>query len=241
VLRLGVSNAQAPAVDREALVLKAARAAGAPVPTPHERIELDGRPGLIVERLGAGDLLSVLDRRPWAVWSVARTLGRLHAELHDVAAPQELPQLRDQVRAALGSPLVPADVRDRTLSLLDDLPDGQSLCHGDYHPANVLPREAGGFAVIDWGHAARGDPSCDVARACLLLTTAALPDDAPQFNQALNRIGRRILLAGYLRAYRRHDGNSALAFARWTPVMAAARLSEDIEAERDTLLAIARA
>jgi hypothetical protein len=110
VLRLGLSSQQRAAVECEALVLAAA---WAPVPALHGKIDLDGRPGLIIERLGGGDLLTRLDRRPWSVWSVARTLGRLHAQLHAVDGPERLPQLRDRLGARLQSPLVPSDVRDR--------------------------------------------------------------------------------------------------------------------------------
>jgi aminoglycoside phosphotransferase (APT) family kinase protein len=239
VLRLGLSSQQRAAVECEALVLAAASAAGAPVPALHGKIDLDGRPGLIIERLGGGDLLTHLDRRPWSVWSVARTLGRLHAQLHAVDGPERLPQLRDRLGARLQSPLVPSDVRERALSELDELPDGPSLCHGDYHPANVLPR-SDGFAVIDWGHATRGDPAANVARTWLLLAAGALPDNAPALMRAFSRIGRRLLLAGYLRAYQRQTGAATVAFTPWIPVVAAARLAEDIQAERDTVLALAR-
>src|SRR2546430_14653222 len=91
VLRLAFSESQREDMKREALVLEAAHAAGAPVPAVHQAVTIDGRPGLIVDRLDGPDLLAMLGRRPWLVRSVANTLGRVHAHLHRVAAPRELP------------------------------------------------------------------------------------------------------------------------------------------------------
>jgi aminoglycoside phosphotransferase (APT) family kinase protein len=239
VLRVAFLPSQQADVDREALVLAAAHDAGAPVPAVHDRVTVDGRPGLIVDRLDGEDLLVRLGQRPWLVWGVASTLGRVHARVHRVTAPGELPALREQLRRQLLSELVPGDVREHALGLLEELPDGDQLCHCDFHPANLLRRDRG-FAVIDWCHAARGDPAADVARTRLLLDTAALPDGTPAAMRALTHIGRRLIVSGYMRSYRNESQLSTATVARWRPVLVAARLAEDIEAERATLLALAR-
>jgi aminoglycoside phosphotransferase (APT) family kinase protein len=240
VLRLAMSSSQSGDVEREALVLVAANDAGAPVPAVLERVTVDGRPGLIVERLDGDDLLARLGRQPWRVWSVARTLGRLHARMHRVRAPRDLPTFREQLGAQIRSPLIPADLRAPALRRLEALPDGDQLCHCDFHPANLL-RAGHDYAVIDWCHATRGDPAGDVARSRLLLTAAALPEDTPAVMRALTQVGRRIMLSGYMAAYRRHAEVAPRDVAMWAPVLATARLAEDIEEERPTMLALARA
>jgi hypothetical protein len=53
-------------------------------------------------------------------------------------------------------------------------------------------------------------------------------------------VARRGLLAAYLRAYGREASLDRDLVERWLPVWAAARLSEDIEPEREFLLARAR-
>src|SRR5262249_24371676 len=59
------------------------------------------------------------------------------------------------------------------LRVLETLPDADALCHGDYHPDNVL-LSARGPLVIDWENAALGDPLADVARTLLLFRTSFL-------------------------------------------------------------------
>jgi thiamine kinase len=134
VLRLTFSDRQREAVIREAAVLEVALAAGAPVPTLDRIVTVDGRPGLVLERLAGPDLLGVLGQRPWLVASIAGTLGRVHAGLHAVTGPQSLPALRDELRRQLDSSLVPDDVRLRAPERLRRLPDGDRLCHRDFHP-----------------------------------------------------------------------------------------------------------
>jgi len=239
VLRLARDPGRAGAIDREITALAAARRAGAPVPAVYERVTVQGRPGAVLDRLDAEDLMVRLGRRPWSVWSVGRTLGQIHARLHSVAAPRELPPLRDELRGRLGSDLVPPHIRDSALARLDELPDGDRLCHGDFHPANLLPARDG-YAVIDWTAGSRGHPAADVARTRLLIGGGEVPPDAPLAVRRLEKLGRRFLLAGYLHGYRGEQPLDLAAVERWSSVCAAARLAEDIAGERAALLAALR-
>jgi aminoglycoside phosphotransferase (APT) family kinase protein len=236
VLRLARRADLAPALDREHAALVAAGHAGAPVPAVFDRVEVEGRPGLVVERLGTRNLLLEIGARPWRVLGIARVLGELHARLHTVVAPDELPPVADLVRARLESPLVPDGVRERALQALDALPRGDRLLHGDFHPANVLLRPASGApVVIDWTGGCRGGPAADVARSELIMRFGAVGPDATAMVRALATVGRRLLVSGYLRSYAR-NAEVRVDSEAWTPVIAAARLAEDIEGERDTLL-----
>jgi aminoglycoside phosphotransferase (APT) family kinase protein len=240
-LRLARTAAQAPAIDREHAALVAAGGAGAPVPAVHDRVDVDGRPGLVLERLGSRNLLLELGERPWRVLGVSRTLGTLHAAVHSVVAPPEIPPVAEKLRERLASPLVPDALRERAIARLEDLPGGDSLCHGDFHPANVLVHPEGGSVVIDWTAATRGDPAADVARSHLIIRFGALTPDATPAVRAIARIGRRLLWNGYLRSYSRaRPTTDRGAVRRWLPVLATARLAEDIEEERPKLLELAR-
>ncbi len=239
VLRLARDPSGTGMVDREVVALAAAHGAGASVPGVHERVTVDGRPGVVLDRIDGADLLDWLAGHPWAVRSVGKTLGVEHAALHRVEAPAGLPDLRDELRHRLGSPLVPEDVRTRALERLAALPVGSRLLHGDFHPANLL-RTADGYVVIDWTNGTRGDPAADVARTILLVGGGKPAAGTPVVVRALAPVARRGLLAGYLRAYERHAPLDRDLVERWLPVWAAARLSEDIGPERESLLRRAR-
>ena len=205
----------------------------------YERVTVDGRPGVVLDRVDGIDLLGSLAGRPWTVRSVGKTLGVEHAALHRVEAPAGLPDLHDELRHRLASPLVPDEVRTRALARLDALPDGDRLLHGDFHPANLL-RGTDGYVVIDWTNGMSGDPAADVARTILLMGGGKLADGTPVVVRVLSPVVRRALLASYLGAYARELPLDRGLVDRWLPVWAAARLAEDIEAEREFLLDRAR-
>jgi thiamine kinase len=235
VVRLLWSADREPFLAREEAGLRAAAAAGAPVPAVYERVVIDGRPGLVMDRLDGSDLLARVGARPWAVWSSGKLLGRVHSGLNRVVAPADVPDLKDGLAELLerGGERVPRQLAAEAHRALAGLPDGDRLCHGDFHPGNVLLTSAGP-CVIDWPGAARGDPAADVCRTILLVELAALPDNAPPTVRRLDRVGRRLLLRSYLRAY---GGRPAAAAARWRRALLIARLAEGIDGERELLLA----
>jgi aminoglycoside phosphotransferase (APT) family kinase protein len=123
--------------------------------------------------------------------------------------------------------------------VLDGLPRGDRLCHGDFHLGNLL----GSWhraVVIDWGYAARGDPLGDVAQCLMLHLLGAMPPGIGAFFTSVAKVGRVLLTQRYLAAYRRQE--HAVPFAqdrldRWYLVHLAARLGEPVEEEHPAVLA----
>jgi aminoglycoside phosphotransferase (APT) family kinase protein len=125
-------------------------------------------------------------------------------------------------------------LRDFALRVLDRLPDGDRLCHGDYHPGNVLVA-ADRVGVIDWTNAARGVPEADHARTVLLLRWADPLPGTPLVSPALMAAGRSAFARRYARTYTRGADGPLRQMDAWLVVHAAARLSEGIDIEQPTL------
>lgn len=239
VLRLARTPALGASIEIERAALDLAGRCGVPVPRVYEQVEVDGRPGLVLERLDARDALSSVLARPWELATMPAMLARVHASLHEIEAPPELPDVKAMVASRLSSPLVPARLGVAARRALGRLPEGRQLCHGDFHPGNVLRRRDGGYALIDWGKASRGDPAADVALTRLLIVGAWIPGLGPWVAQLPLSPARRALYVSYRLAYarRRHVAHDAIA--AWLAVMAVARLADDIRPERPRLLALA--
>jgi aminoglycoside phosphotransferase (APT) family kinase protein len=224
-------------LDREAAALRAAHAAGMPVPPAYELVDVGGRQGLVMGRVRGADMLTQFARRPWTVLRAGGRLGALHARLHAVVAPGELPSARTMLEEKIASsPLVPTAARDRALGVLWQLPDGDRLCHFDFHPANVMTGAGGELTVIDWPGACRGDALADVAATTIILRGGKTTPGTAWITRALAPIGRTLLLRGYLRGYRRHGAFDRERFGRWLVVAAALRLSYGIAGEEGMLL-----
>jgi aminoglycoside phosphotransferase (APT) family kinase protein len=125
--------------EREALVMRHAADHGYPVPRVLE-VTADA---LVLERVDGPTMLADLRRRPWRLSRHAALLAELHKRLHEIAAPQGVP----------------------------DTGKGDRLLHLDLHPDNVLLSPEGPV-VIDWTNARRGDPALDVALTWVIAATS---------------------------------------------------------------------
>ena len=223
-------------VRREAAALQALADRRHLAPVFVETTEVAGRPALVTERVSGDDLLARLSKKPWLVLKVAGTLGRAHAAMHDHLAPDTLPDLRDELAGRIKSAkALPEHHATAALKRLRALPTGDRLCHGDYHPQNVLGTLKDPV-IIDWGDASRGAPAADVARTLLLLRTGELPPDTPAPMRALTAVGRGMLARRYLAVYRHHAVEKPSQLDDWLFVRAAARFNEELEMEYPRLL-----
>jgi aminoglycoside phosphotransferase (APT) family kinase protein len=203
-------------------------------------VEIDGRHGLILERVDGVDMLAQLQRAPWRMLGLARTLADIQILVNSVRAPVDIPDLTATLAMRIETGSVPAGLRDFALRVLDQLPAGDRLCHGDLHPGNVLVGN-GRTSVIDWSGATHGVPEADYARTMLLLEQADPLPGTPLLSRGLLSAGRSLFARTYARAYRRHLPNQVGQVRSWAIVHAAARLTEGIEVEERKLIAFLKA
>jgi len=238
ILRLmrGSSAGYKEQVERDMLVLKGAREHGVRVPEVFEITEMMGRPGIIMERIAGTDLLTLIGRQPWKVWWAAGISGLAHARMHEVVAPAEVESTKERViRTLRHSPLVPKVIADAALKTLEELPEGDRLSHGDFHPANILMAGAEPV-IIDWSNVSRGDPAADVARSLVILKSGEPPPGTSLALRLMTLVGRRLMTSLYLRAYRRAAPLDMGLVGRWEAVRLADRLADSIPEERPTIL-----
>ena len=222
-------------VEYEARIARAVYDAGVPSPHSGKIIEVNGRRGLIYEHLEGTSMLQDLNTRPWMLSKHARTLAELHVKIHQqsiAGLPSYKDRLRDDMRHTAH---LSEDLRNKILAHLDILPEGKDLCHGDYHPGNVLLTKKGPI-VIDWMTACSGARWADVARTELLLRIA--PKSAGKQVSPLLRWMVGIYHRVYLSHYKARFPDTEAEMDRWTPVIAAARLNENILPEREALIEI---
>ena len=224
-------------VEYESWIAHAVHAAGVPSPAAHDIVEVNGRRGLIYERLEGISMLREMNARPWTVWKHARMLAELHAQINQQSIGG-LPSYKDRLRYDIDrAEHLSANLRERILVLLDALPVGQNLCHGDYHPDNILLTEHGPV-VIDWMTASSGSPWTDVARTSMILSIGAKA--AGRQVHPLIRMVIHFYHRAYLDRYHTLQPDTDGELARWMPVVAAARLSENIIPEREALIKMAK-
>jgi aminoglycoside phosphotransferase (APT) family kinase protein len=200
---------------REAAHLAVVERNGLSAPRVHAVNEYGGRWGVVMDRVNGqrlGDAMTSADRMP-----MLDKLVRIHRQIH--ACPGHgLTSMKARLAASIRrAGLLGEALRERLIRQLDDLPDGDRLCHGDFHPWNVI-----GDVVVDWLDACTGDPSADVCRTYVLLRHAA-----PE------------LANDYVETYVSEAGMNARDVFAWLPLVAAARLAEHVPDEEAGLLLLA--
>jgi aminoglycoside phosphotransferase (APT) family kinase protein len=217
-LRIFGSSEDDAVLEREHAILGYVADHGYPVPRPLAAVPARdggnpvGLPWMVLPRIEGRPLLAVISSAPWAAPARLRELAALQARLHAIPiAGCPLPAegaLVDRWLAERG-PEIEAIASDRARRVLDGLraraavvrTEDPVICHGDFHPLNVLSRRDGSawrHVVIDWTDAAVGDHHFDVARTLALFRVASIAAGS-----AVERVALRIAGPGLVRTYRR--------------------------------------
>ena len=190
-----------------------------PAPDVHAVGEFNGRWGVVMDRAPgscfAERFVSTTASAPF------EEMAQLHRRLHQQSGdglPSLTARLSAGIRRAEG---LDASLKHRLLSELESLPDGDRVCHGDFHPFNI--HGVGQAAmIVDWLDACCGNPLADVCRTYLLLRHA-VPERAMD----------------YVETYAAMSGVEVGAILAWLAPIAAARLTEGVADENDELLRLA--
>ena len=222
VVKLYRSAGAKQTVFREAANHAAVEALGLPVPAIWRVQQIGSRWGIIFDRVRGPSFAERMRGDPTTLPRCLEILAQLQARINAHLA-HEFRSLKVRLATNIArAKLLDEPRRQLLLGRLADMPEGDRLCHGDFHPINVLG-EASQPIVIDWPDACRGDPAADACRSYLLLKLHAQDIADP-----------------YLDAYCRIANVPQGKILDWLPWVAAARLAEDAPDDLDRLLELAR-
>jgi len=221
-------------IEYELRIATAVHASGVTAPAVAQLIQVDGRNGLIYERVAGASMLELFQRKPWMLFAYSRILARLHAQMHEyVFDGADIPTQRRRLQNRINhADMLSASLKTSLLNALYSLPEGDRVCHGDFHPANVLI-SGENARVIDWMDASRGNPLADVARTSIIFLGSAATKEIPNL---FLKIFIKIAHTEYLREYFRLRPNEKDEYYLWLPIVAGARLSEGIPELEDWLV-----
>lgn len=228
-------------IQQEKAITTAVFQAGIAAPRIYEVVEVDGRPGIVYERIDGPSLLGHIERYPFRLREHAALLARLQAAIHThtyspapADAPRQKKILAEQIQAA---EVLPAAARSAVLSLLDSLPDGDTLCHNDFHPLNVLMgtdvKGACHPVTIDWESASLGSPCADVARTSLIVALGIPAEGFPNtWVKIVSQVYLRAFTSAYVASYRSFTHNRLEVLRAWQTVQAASRVQWEAPANQ---------
>lgn len=136
---------------------------GLPVPKAFGLFGHDGRTGILYERIYGTTLLEKIAQGE-DLEEAFRLFIRIQEEFLAVRTPEFVPYKEWLLRSLKGKP-----VEGGLPDMIRALPDGDFVCHGDFHPGNIMIKPDGTPVVIDFMNVCRGCREYDIARTYYLL------------------------------------------------------------------------
>lgn len=223
VVKLFLEEDKTEDAAREARTTAIAWESGLPAPKIWEVVTVNGRVGIVMERVEGVTMLHWGTSLPWRIYTGAKMMARMHADMHSRLGG-DIPDLRDRLKRGIEeNEIVEEGLRSLALERLVSLPDGDSICHGDFHPDNIMMSDKGPV-IIDWQTGVRGHPAADVARTVVLI------ESGMPLMSGVRRVviewARKIFLSFYLKEYFRITGMTWEDVSPWLLPIAVNYVSE---------------
>ena len=193
-------------------------------PKCYEIINLEGRIGAIYEKVDGKTMLKEILSKVWTISKQSKLLAHYHYEIQK-NVDFKLPTVKDKLKRDIESVNELSVIEKETLfEYIDSLPDGNTLCHFDFHPDNIIIKN-GKPIIIDWMTACIGDGVSDVARTSVILKYSEVPMKSAFIKKIFKGIAKKVYY-NYLKEYIKISGAHIEDIQKWELPIAAARLYE---------------
>jgi aminoglycoside phosphotransferase (APT) family kinase protein len=240
VIKLFKAERSEDVIEFEYRIVKAVRELDIVSPEVNGKVNVGGRIGIVFERINGPSMLETLLKKPWQTESLAAEFAQIQAGINH-RKTQQLPSQKARLtwKISQASKLSHSEIAG-LLDMLTKLPEGENICHGDFHPGNIILAERGPV-IIDWIDATSGNPDADLARTVLLIDKLKKSPEGFNFvNRMKLDISRELFYSYYVKAYAEIRPFSYESLHAWLPIVAAARLEEKIAGEEQQLIELVR-
>lgn len=200
-------------------ILTAINEAGTPSPKLFGQMEINGRQGLIFEHINAQPSLAIIKSQPWKTKRYAVLLAQLHFQIHQTTSA-DLEDLDGKLMRSLT--YFNEEIAGRVNKInkhINSLPKGNTVCHGAFHPKNLLHSKDRTVA-IDWMYAHSGHYMSDIAITLLHFLKPEEKENLSFLQKRFFNSFRKIMYTNYLKEYTSLDKNHLAGIERWYPAVA---------------------
>ena len=237
VLKLYNEGFSEDVINFEAHIGKLIFEAGISSPEVYGIVEVEGRLGIVFQGIHGQSMLKLIEKKPWKLAYYSRCMARMHAEMH-LRSAGGLPNQKDNLATSIAeSSNLLAGKENIIINYLNNLSNGTSVCHGDFHPDNIIVADNKPVA-IDWINVSSGNPFADVVRTCLMIGSPAMPPGSSILSVIVSKIAKKLIFSFYLKEYIKCTKSNFENIDTWLLPVAAARLREKIPGEEKWLLRI---
>ncbi len=217
-IKLFKENYSKTAIFYEALINSIIENTELPVPKTYEVLNIGKQMALKMDYIEGISLIDCILKDRDNTETYLKKMVRLQVEMHSKKI--SLPfSLKDRLKNKIqGNKDLSVTKKEKMLTILNELPEGNELCHGDFHGYNILVCD-GEYWIIDWVDSSYGCADGDACRTYMIYSLYA-----PELAEM------------YLTLYCKETGKEREKILAWLPVVATARLSENIANEEKKIM-----
>ena len=182
---------------------------GISIPSILEITTVEGRWALISEYIEGKSLAQMISDSPERKAEYLALLAELQLKIHGEKCPL-LNRTKDKLDRKLADTDFDATTRYDLHNRLEAMPRGNSICHGDFSPSNIIIGVDGTPFILDWSHATQGNSQADAAKSYILFK---LDGDAEGAET-------------YINIFCEKSGIARADIFKWIPIVAAALTTE---------------
>ncbi len=189
------------------------------IPKLIEVRKIDDRWALVFEYVEGNTLEELMTKDPESLDKYLQLFVDMQIEVLSKKVPL-LGRIKDKMQRKISdAENIETNIKYELLHRLEGLPIGNSVCHGDFNPSNIIIKEDGTLYVIDWSHVTQGNAAFDAARTYLLF----------------NMDGKKELAEKYLNLFENKADISKKDILRCVPIVAATQKTKKIASEQEFL------
>lgn len=194
---------------------------GLPVPRVIDVLKVHGKQAIVMEHINGKTIGELVSENRQQTEQYMDLSIDVQQQIHSVTADSFEP-MAVKLRSKIKQAVIEEKYKTSLVRKLESMPNNNSLCHGDFHFFNLIVTDNDEVKIIDWVDASAGDSCADICRTYLL------------YSQLSTELAEK-----YLGVYLSKNDLSKDEVLQWEPILAGARLAENIEkAEAERLLGI---
>ena len=184
IIKIYHDNSSLSIIEQEREYAKNAFVNGVPSAIAYDVVETEEGYGVVFEMAGATTVSKYIMEHPEKLQECAVKLGTLLKTLNSTEADPKLYGDIKQIyleRAKIAEKYFTEEENAQIVKLINAIPDGNGMIHGDFHTNNVMVQSDGELVLIDMADISRGNAIYDIGGTFLTMYLSGMNDPSVTF------------------------------------------------------------
>ncbi len=230
VLKLFYSAFSDKNIEDEYLIAKNISTTTRLVPKVYDIVYTKDRTGIVYEKIKGKMLSDYLSGNIINTRRIIRNFAQTQKRINNISA-ENIPNHTDKLRERITNSCLLSDSEKEIVLKYLSIINNNEICHGDYHPDNVLIDQNHDFKVIDWANMFVNNKYLDIARTYYLLKSGKSLNSKTKLGSLIEWFGRRIIAKFYWEEIKAQEGRKKY-FLPCLFIVIMTRYDENIEQEK---------